>query len=530
MDVVIGIDTGTTATKGVAAGPDGTIRALTSVHYPLSVPAPGRAELDPVALRNAAVKALIDVAAACRENGDRVIAVGLSAFLHALVPMDPAGQPLGPLVTWADARAGQQSDDIVASGAGKRLQARTGTPVHPMSPLTKLAWWRENDPKALAEAPRWGGVKELVLAGLADAPYAVDLSIASGTGLYDIHERRWDPEALEIAGVRLDQLAEVLPTTTQLTLRADVAAAAGLDPGTPLIIGAADGPLANLGVGATPAGVAAISLGTSGALRTVVDRPTADKDGRLFCYALTEDRWVIGGAVNNAGSVVRWAGESFAAGFERPGAEGEDADERDAALLIEAQGVAPGSDGLLCLPYLLGERAPWWRPGLRGAYLGLRREHGRAHLVRSAVEGVCQQLALVRDSFTAEGIAVTEVRATGGAGRVGALGRRARRGARPAGLGRRHPGGHRARRLPAGPARDRRAARPRRGGGPGAAGRAHRARPGQRRALRPAAPARRDVRPGRARRGQGARPARPAAAAHHREGRAVLTEAQVTPR
>jgi gluconokinase len=194
-----------------------------------------------------------------------------------------------------------------------------------------------------------------------------------------------------------------------------VAAAAQLPPATPLIIGAADGPLANLGVGATPAGVAAVSLGTSGALRTVVGSPTADESGRLFCYALTEDRWVIGGAVNNAGSVVRWAGQSFAAGFARPAAEGEDADERDAALLIEAASAPPGSDGLLCLPYLLGERAPWWRPGLRGAYIGLRREHGRPHLVRAALEGVCQQLALVRDSFATENLAVTEVRATGGA-------------------------------------------------------------------------------------------------------------------
>ncbi|MCO8270019.1 gluconokinase [Actinoplanes sp. TRM 88003] len=415
MDVVIGIDTGTTATKGVAAGPDGTIRALTSVHYPLAVPGPGRAELDAVALRDAAVKALVDVTAACREHGDRVIGVGLSGFLHGIVPMDAGGAPLGPLVTWADARAGEQSERIGADGRGHRLQARTGTPVHPMSPLSKLAWWRDNDAETLLKTPRWGGVKELVLAALADGPYAVDLSIASGTGLYDLHERRWDPEALDLAGVTAGQLAEVLPTTTVLKLRLDVARAAGLDPATPLVIGAADGPLANLGVGATPAGVAAVSLGTSGALRTVVDRPTADEAGRLFCYALTEDRWVIGGAVNNAGSVVRWAGQSFAAGFERPGAEGEDADERDAALLVEAQSVAAGSDGLLCLPYLLGERAPWWKPGLRGAYLGLRREHGRAHLVRSAVEGVCQQLALVRDSFTAQGIAISQVRATGGA-------------------------------------------------------------------------------------------------------------------
>ena len=415
MDVVIGIDTGTTATKGIAAGLDGKLRASASVHYPLDVPGQGRAELDPVRLRDAAVKALIDVAAACRDHGDRVIAVSLSAFLHGLVPMDASGAPLGPLVTWADARAGKQCDEILAGGRAKVLQARTGTPVHPMSPLTKLAWWRATDPATLTATPRWGGVKELVLGALADEPFLLDLSLASGTGLYDIHDRRWDPEALEIAGVRPEQLAEVVPTTQRLRLNAAVAKAAGLDPALPLIIGAADGPLANLGVGAVPAGVAAISLGTSGALRTVVDRPTADAGGRLFCYALTEDRWVIGGAVNNAGSVVRWAGQSFAGGFERPGAEGEDADERDAALLTEAQSAPPGSDGLLCLPYLLGERAPWWRSGLRGAYLGLRREHGRAHLVRAAVEGVCQQLALVRDSFDAEGFPVTEVRATGGA-------------------------------------------------------------------------------------------------------------------
>jgi gluconokinase len=415
MDVVIGIDTGTTATKAVAAGLDAELRAHASVHYPLSVPAPGRAELDPDQLRNAAVKALVDVAGQCRERGDRVIAVSLSAFLHAVVPMDAAGRPLGPLVTWADGRAGAQSEEITAAGLAKKLQARTGTPVHPMAPLSKLAWWKANDPETLGKTPRWGGVKELVLAGLADASYVVDLSVASGTGLYDIHTGTWDPEAMDIAGVRPDQLATVVPTTERLRLRPDVAAAARLPGDTPLIIGAADGPLANLGVGATPAGVAAVSLGTSGALRTVVDAPTADAAGRLFCYALTEHRWVIGGAVNNAGSVVRWAGQSFAGGFARPPAEGEDADERDAALLLEAAGAPAGSDGLLCLPYLLGERAPWWRPGMRGAYIGLRREHGRPHLVRAAVEGVCQQLALVRDSFAAENLEVTEVRATGGA-------------------------------------------------------------------------------------------------------------------
>jgi gluconokinase len=427
MDVVIGIDTGTTATKGIAAGLDGRVTVTTSVHYPLSVPGPGRAELDPTHLREAAVEALCQVAAQVRDSGDTVLAVSLSAFLHGLAPLNADGTPRGPLITWADNRASAQARTIAAAGTG--LHGRTGTPVHPMAPLAKLAWWKENDPATLRETPRWGGVKEIVLGALARDTFAVDLSLASGTGLYDIHRRRWDPEALELTGVREEQLAEVVATTASLTLDPTVAAAAGLPPGTPLIVGAADGPLANLGVGATPAGVAAVSLGTSGALRTVVNAPVADKAGRLFCYALTEDRWVLGGAVNNAGSVVRWAGQTMASDFAGSGpfsasgagdegdaeAAGRLADERDRALLAEAAGVAAGSEGLLCLPYLLGERAPWWRGGMRGAYLGLRREHGRGHLVRAAVEGVCQQLALVRDTFDDEGVAMTEVRATGGA-------------------------------------------------------------------------------------------------------------------
>ncbi|RZU48601.1 gluconate kinase (FGGY family) [Krasilnikovia cinnamomea] len=417
MDVIVGIDTGTTATKAVALGAAGEPRAPASVAYPLSVPAAGRAELEPDGLRDAAIHTLVDAARQSRQRGDRVVAVSLSAFLHGLVPMDPVGRPLGPMITWADGRAAAQSAALVAAGRAGALHARTGTPVHPMSPLAKLAWWRDTHPATLRDTPRWGGVKELVLAALADAPFVVDLSAASGTGLYDIHQRRWDPEALEIAGVRPAHLAEVVPTTARFTLRPDIAAAAGLPATTPVIVGATDGPLATLGVGATAPGVAAVSLGTSGALRTVVGAPTVDRAGRLFCYALTTDRWVVGGAVNNAGSVVRWARQTFTGypGTDRAEMDPLGADVGDAALLAEAGRVPAGSDGLLCLPYLLGERAPWWRPGLRGAYLGLGREHGRAHLVRAAVEGVCQQLALVRDTFADEGIAVAEVRATGGA-------------------------------------------------------------------------------------------------------------------
>ena len=416
MDVLVGLDVGTTASKAVTAGADAVVRDVASVGYPLLVPSPGRAELDAARLTSAAVEALTAVARAARDRGDRVVAVSLSAAMHGLVPMDASGEPLGPLVTWADNRASAQAAALRADGRAKGLHARTGTPVHPMSPLVKLAWWSAQDPDLTRTTPRWGGVKELLVAVLCGRSDVVDLSSASASGCYDLTAGRWDAEALEVAGVREEQLAEPVPTTHVLEgLSAAVAAATGLPAGLPVVIGASDGVLANLGTGAVRSNVAAVSLGTSGALRVVLPRPVVDPAGRLFCYALTDDHWVVGGAVNNGGSVVRWSSLALAGPLDGAPPEGEQADELDARLLAEAEQVAVGSDGLLCLPYLLGERAPWWREGMRGAYLGLRREHRRPHLVRAAVEGVCQQLALVRDAFSSLDLAVDEVRATGGA-------------------------------------------------------------------------------------------------------------------
>ena len=416
MDVLVGLDAGTTATKAVTAGADAVVRDVVSVGYPLLVPAPGWAELDARRLMGAAVQALTDVARAAQERGDRVVGLCLSAAMHGLVPMTKDGTPLGPLATWADSRAAAQAAALRADGRAQGLHARTGTPVHPMSPMVKLAWWAEQDPELMRSTARWGGVKELLVSALCGRSDVVDLACASASGGYDLVARRWDAEAMEVAGVREAQLPEVVPTTSLLDgLRSDVARAAGLPADLPVVIGASDGVLANLGIGAVRPSVAAVSLGTSGAMRVVVPRPTVDPAGRLFCYALTDDHWVVGGAVNNGGSVVRWASLALAGSADGSVPEGEAADELDARLLDEAEQVPAGSEGLLCLPYLLGERAPWWRAGMRGAYLGLRREHRRPHLVRAAVEGVCQQLALVRDAFSSLDLPVDEVRATGGA-------------------------------------------------------------------------------------------------------------------
>lgn len=401
-EIVIGVDMGTTSTVSVAYGIDGRAVASEAVAYPLRQPRPGYAEQDPQEILAAVVKTVADVAAGC---GGKVRAVSFSSAMHTLIGLDRHGSPLTPVVTWADMRASTQAERMRGAPGGLALHRRTGTPLHPMAPLPKLAWFHEERPDLAARVRHWVGIKDYVLLELLGV-LATDHSNASGTGLLDIHALQWDPEALQLAAISAGQLPELVPTTKVLLgLSAKAAHAMRLPAATPVIAGAGDGPLANLGVGAVRPGVAACSIGTSGALRVTVERPVVDPRGRTFCYALTEHRWVVGGAINNGGLVLEWAGDALVP---------ELGDGREDQLLEQAGQAPPGCGGLIMLPYLQGERAPHWSPIPCGVYIGLTRAHRRAHLIRAALEGVCQQLALVLESVLAAGHEVNEVRATGG--------------------------------------------------------------------------------------------------------------------
>jgi gluconokinase len=403
--VVIGVDIGTTSTKSVAYDGSGQPLADASVGYPLHEPSPGWAEQDPDEIYAAVLETLRQVAESVTSSGEAVAGLSFSSAMHSLIGLDPDGHPLTPSVTWADSRASAQAERLRASTRGLELHRRTGTPVHPMSPLPKLLWFHDQEPRLFEQVGHWVGIKDYVLARLC-AALVTDHSMASGSGLLDIHQLRWDDEALSVARITAEQLPELVPTTTILDgLTDDAAAATGLDVRTKVVVGAGDGPLANLGLGAVQPGVAACSIGTSGALRVMVERPSVDARGGVFCYALTEDRWVVGGAINNGGVVLQWAGDALAPDL---------GDEPEEALLALAGQAPVGSGGLVMLPYLLSERAPHWSSLPRGAYVGLTREHRREHLVRAALEGVCQQLALVLASMRAAGNEVREVRATGG--------------------------------------------------------------------------------------------------------------------
>jgi gluconokinase len=400
--VVVGLDVGTTSAKAASFDADGDEAGTSEIAYELQEPEPGQAVQDPHAVVEAVVEVARGAIAGARAAGARVAAIACSTAMHALVGLDAAGRPITPLITWADQRAAEQAERLRREHP--HLHGRTGTPLHPMAPLAKLAWLREHDPQLLARAAHWVGLKELVVQRLT-GELAVDHSVASGTGLMNLERLDWDGEALEVAGVRREQLARLVPATERLALTAAAAAELGIDAGVPLVIGAGDGPLASVGLGAARPGVGACSIGTSGALRLVVEQPVVDPRGRVFCYALTPGRWVVGGAINNGGIVLQWTGDALAPDL------GEHPEEELLALAAQAP---PGSEALLMLPYLLSERAPHWSPLPRGAYVGLTRAHRRPHLVRAALEGVCQQLGLVLASLRDAGQTVHELRATGG--------------------------------------------------------------------------------------------------------------------
>lgn len=222
----------------------------------------------------------------------------------------------------------------------------------------------------------------------------MDYSIASATGMFNLQELNWDEEALKVAGVTSSQLSKPVSTTFRLTgMDSKFAEEMGIPENVPFVVGASDGVLSNLGVNAIEPGSIAVTIGTSGAIRTVIDRPITDPKGRIFCYALTENHWVIGGPVNNGGMIFRWVRDQLGAS-EIEAAKRLGVDPYDLLTEIAAK-VSPGADGLLFHPYLAGERAPLWDAHARGSFFGLGLHHKKEHMIRAVLEGVIFNLYTV---------------------------------------------------------------------------------------------------------------------------------------
>ncbi len=383
---MIGVDIGTTSTKTVAFNLEGEVLFQRSEEYPIISQEPGQAEQDPAMVLQAVLNTLSAVATWLDGQGYKVEGVSFSSAMHSLLLIDAAGNPLSNSYTWADSRSYKYADEIRNSSMGHKIYLQTGTPVHPMSPLVKLCWLRQEQPELFGQAERFIGIKEFVLHRLFGA-YKVDYSVASATGLFHIFDFIWHEDALQVAGVRPEQLPEpVSPTYTFRGLQAADAALLHLPPDVPFVIGASDGCLANLASHAVRPGEAVVTIGTSGAVRMMASGPATDLQERVFSYILNEDHFVLGGAVNNGGVALRWFRDTF---YPSETAEARLKDQDIYELLNEvAESIKPGADGLLFLPYLLGERAPIWDGAARACFIGAGYNHKRAHFLRAVMEGV----------------------------------------------------------------------------------------------------------------------------------------------
>lgn len=403
---ILALDLGTTSAKALLVAHDGRVLARAEEPIATRSPSPGIAEQDADAALEAARRALAALAPACE---GRPRALALACAMHGVVPIDAADRALAPLRIWADVRGEDCARELRASGEASALHERTGTPVHASSPLCKLAAWRREDAALAARAAAFVSLKELFLRRACGAP-RIDVSLASATGLMDLRRAQWDPRALAIAGLAPSQLSQIVPTRQLVTdWRAGLAASFGLDARTPIVIGASDGCLANLGLAALQPGLAAASFGTSAALRAAITAPRADAARGLFCYALDEGVWIQGAATNDAGNLVAWCAELCFA--ELPPAQ------RVEALLAAAARSPDGARGLRCTPAFAGTRFPEYDATPHGAFAGLSLAHGRDDLSRAVLEAIAAQIGGIAAALRASGTPCARVRAGGGLAR-----------------------------------------------------------------------------------------------------------------
>ena len=406
-DLFLGLDVSTTGAKALLMDEVGTVVSSATTALPLSAPKPLWSEQNPKDWWEGIAKSIRQALGAVGARGAQVRGVGMTGQMHGLVLLDAGGRVLRPAILWNDQRTGAQCDEIRARLGKARLIQLTGNDALTGFTAPKILWVREHEPDVYARAAHILLPKDYVRYQLT-GEFATDKAGAAGTLLVDVKSRDWSAEVLEA----LDIPAEWLPRThegPEVTgyVSADAAEATGLQAGTPVVGGAGDQAAQAVGVGAVEAGIVAMTLGTSGVVFASTEEPFVEPEGRLhaFCHAVP-GRWHLMGVMLSAAGSLRWYRDTLApgVGFDE--------------LLAPATDIDPGSEGLLFLPYLTGERTPYPDPLARGAFVGLTVRHGRAHMTRAVLEGVAFGL---RDSFElmkAAGLAeIRQVRVSGGGAR-----------------------------------------------------------------------------------------------------------------
>jgi xylulokinase len=409
MSHVIGIDTSTTATKAIVISAEGAVVAEASTDYGYETPRPTWSEQDPALWWDATVTSVRSALARSELDPTAIDAIGLTGQMHGSVLLDRRGEVVRPAILWNDQRTAAECDEIRERVGRDVLIATTGNDALTGFTSPKLLWVRNHEPENWSRVVTVLLPKDYVRLGLT-GDRAVDVAGGSGTGLFDLGARTWSSEVL--AALDLDR--GLFPGTHEGpeitgTLSTEAAVATGLVAGTPVVAGGGDQSANAVGVGAVAPGVVALSLGTSGVVFATSEGPAIDTQARVqsFCHAVP-DRWHMMGVMLSAAGSLRWFRDAVASGVDFD------------VLVAGASEVPAGSDGLLFLPYLSGERTPHPDPTARGAFVGLTTSHDIRHMTRAVLEGVAFGLADGLELMVEAGVPQPEaIRASGGGLRSG---------------------------------------------------------------------------------------------------------------
>jgi len=407
-DLILTIDAGTGSVRAMVFNLNGDVIArsyrknnLYQEHFNWAVQKPKEILDNVVEVSRSALKDI---------KVERLLGWTISTYYHSLLLLDRENRPITDILTWADLRASRQVEIIKERYDGFDIYRKTGCPVHPMYPLSKILWFLENDPE----------LKDFKIASAKDylvynlfGERIVDETTASTLGLLNIHSLKWDEDVLDIIGIKSNQLPEVLPPTTIIDgkrLKVDIPELKEV----PFILGSGDGALSNLGMGVIEESEVGVMVGTSGAIRTFSKKPMLDERQRIWSYYFADGLWLVGGAINNGGITLRWVRDVLFQDLMKE-AEALGIDPYDLITKL-AEKSPPGAKGLIILPFLTGERNPYWNDKAQGTVIGLGLGHTREDIARAFMEGVCYRLysvySALKDLFSVESF--KEIRAGGG--------------------------------------------------------------------------------------------------------------------
>jgi xylulokinase len=403
----LGIDIGTGGSRAVLVDQNGhVVSSATAEHIAFASPQIGWAEQDPHDWWRASVEAVRAVLGSGDVRAEEIGAVSFSGQMHGSVLLDKSDDVLRPALLWCDQRTEKQCRNITDKIGAERLIELVCNPAITGFTLPKLLWVRENEPEI------WSKVKTVLLPKdyvrlCLSGDKASDVADSSGTLLFDVQNRRWSGEMLDAMDIDRDLLPDVFESV-EITGKVSRtgAQATGLLAGTPIVAGAGDNAAGAIGMGIVKPGTVSATIGTSGVVFVVTEKPTLDLKGRVhtLCHAIP-GRWHMTGVTLGAGLSLKWFRDILGAGKDF------------GQLSLEASEIAAGSDGAIWLPYLMGERTPHLDPHARAAFVGLTASHTQAHLTRAVMEGVAFSLRDSFEIFRSLGIPINEIRLGGGGAR-----------------------------------------------------------------------------------------------------------------